>query len=202
MPKISQLQSYTNPQDNDVQPIVDTTNTTTKKITWSSIKSALKNYFDTLYGNVSGPSSSGNNNVVLFDGTTGKLIKDSGKILPTGNIIGDTDAQSLSNKRIYPRQSIQTSPSSITPDKSQFDEYYVTALANAITINNATSPSVGDTFVIYLTDNGTSRTISWGSHYVGIGASLPTSTTANKTMEIIIKYVTTNKALVSYTNQV
>jgi hypothetical protein len=202
MPKISQLPSYTNPQDSDVQPIVDTTNSTTKKITWSSIKNALKSYFDTLYGNVTGPSSSGNNNVVLFDGTTGKLIKDSNKTLPTGDVVGTTDTQSLSNKRIYPRQSTATSPSSITPDKSQYDEYYVTALANGITINNATSPSVGDTFVIYLTDNGTARSISWGSHYVGLGLSLPTSTTANKTMEIIIKYVTTSKALVSYTNQV
>jgi hypothetical protein len=199
MPKISQLPSYTNPQDNDVLPIVDIANSTTKKITWSSIKSALKSFFDNLY--VTGPSSAGNNNVVLFNGTTGKLIKDSGKTLPTGNIVGDTDTQSLSNKRIYPRQSIATSPSSITPDKSQFDEYYVTALANSITINNATSPSVGDIFVIYITDNGTARSISWGSHYVGIGGDLPTSTTANKTMEIIIKYVTTSKALVSTLTQ-
>jgi hypothetical protein len=120
----------------------------------------------------------------------------------TTTLVGTDTSQSLSNKRIYPRQSTATSPSSITPDKSQYDEYYVTALANAITINNATSPSVGDTFVIYLTDNGTARSISWGSHYVGLGLSLPTSTTANKTMEIIIKYVTTSKALVSYTNQV
>jgi hypothetical protein len=249
MPKISQLPSYTNPHDADVQPIVDTTNATTKKITWSSIKTALKSFFDTIYepiinvlpiskggtgastvqgartnilppqtGNagkflktdgtdvlwddaVTGPNSSTNNAVVLFDGTTGKVIKDSAKLLPSGNIVGDTDAQSLSNKRIYPRQLTQTSPTSITPDKSQFDEYYVTALANAITINNATSPSVGDTFVIYLTDNGTARSISWGSHYVGLGGALPTSTTANKTMEIIIKYVTTTKALVSTLTQ-
>jgi hypothetical protein len=202
MPKISQLQSYTNPQDSDIQPIVDTTNTTTKKITWSSIKSALKGYFDTLYGNVFGPASSGNNNIVLFNGTTGKVIKDSGKSLPTGNIIGDTDIQTLSNKRIFPRQSTATSPTSITPDKSQFDEYYVTALANAITINNEATPSVGDIFIIYITDNGTAQTISWGTHYVGLGLSLPTSTTANKTMEIIIKYVGSAKSLVSYTNQV
>jgi len=123
------------------------------------------------------------------------------KTPPSGAVIGDTDTQSLSNKRIYPRKSTATSPTAITPDKSQFDEYYVTALANAITINNETTPSVGDTFVVYLTDNGTARSISFGTHYVGIGSVLPTTTTANKTMEIIIKYVTTTKALVSSSNQ-
>jgi len=123
------------------------------------------------------------------------------KTPPSSVVVGTTDAQSLSNKRLYPRQNTQTSPTSITPDKSQYDEYYVTALANAITINNATSPSVGDIFVIYLTDNGTAQTISFGTNYAAIGATLPTTTTANKTMEIIIKYVTTTKALVSSSNQ-
>jgi len=120
----------------------------------------------------------------------------------TTTLAGVDTVQSLSNKRIFPRQSTATSPTAITPDKSQFDEYYVTALANAITINNEATPSVGDIFVIYLTDNGTAQTVSWGTHYVGLGVNLPTSTTAGKTMEIIIKYVGSAKALVSYTNQV
>jgi hypothetical protein len=191
MPKISQLPSYTNPQDSDVQPIVDTTNTTTKKITWGSIKNALKAFFDTIYQPI-GDYQPRNSNLDVY----------ATKTPPSGDVVGTTDAQSLSSKRIYPRQLIQTSPSSITPDKSQYDEYYVTALANSITINNASSPSVGDTFVIYITDDGTARSISWGSHYVGIGGDLPTSTTADKTMEIIIKYVGSSKALVSYNNQV
>jgi len=153
-------------------------------------------------GNVSGPASSTDNAIVLFNGTTGGVIKDSGKTLPSGDVVGTTDTQTLTNKKINPRQSSTTSTSSLTPDKANYDEYYVTALAENITINNATSPSVGNTFVIYLTDNGTARTITFGNHYAGIGSALPTTTTKGKTMEIIIKYVTNSIALVSYSEKV
>ena len=49
-------------------------------------------------GDVSGPSSSVNNNIVTFSGTTGKLVQDSGKTFPTGTLVGTTDAQTLANK--------------------------------------------------------------------------------------------------------
>lgn len=43
---------------------------------------------------VYGPSSAGNNNVVLFDGTSGKLIKDSGLTVPAafGDVVGPAGA--------------------------------------------------------------------------------------------------------------
>jgi hypothetical protein len=48
-----------------------------------------------------GQESSVNNEVVLFSGTTGKVIKgSSGKLLPTGSIVGTTDTQDLTNKSI------------------------------------------------------------------------------------------------------
>ena len=48
--KITQLDPYSSMIDTDVMPIVDITAVVTKKTTWSSIKSVLKAYFDTIYG--------------------------------------------------------------------------------------------------------------------------------------------------------
>jgi hypothetical protein len=48
--KISELTELTTPTDNAVFPVVDNTGPSTKKLSWANIKTALKNYFDTLYG--------------------------------------------------------------------------------------------------------------------------------------------------------
>jgi hypothetical protein len=120
----------------------------------------------------------------------------------TGTLATLAGAETLTNKRINARQDSSASSSSITPNKANFDEHYRTALAANITINNSTTPSVGDTHTIYLTDNATPRTITFDTHHVALdGLALPTTTTASKTMEIIIKYVTTTKAVVSYVEE-
>jgi len=59
-------------------------------------------------GDVTGPSSATDENIVIFDGTGGKTIKDGGQGLPAGTIVGTSDTQTLTNKTL-------TSPILVTP---------------------------------------------------------------------------------------
>jgi hypothetical protein len=51
-------------------------------------------------GNVIGPASATANAIAVYNGTTGKIIKDSLKLTPGGVIVGDTDSQTLTNKTL------------------------------------------------------------------------------------------------------
>jgi hypothetical protein len=100
---------------------------------------------------------------------------------PSGTIVGTTDAQTVTNKRIDPRVTSTTSASSLTPDVSAADIYAYTALAANLTINAPIgTPVDGDKLIFRLLDNGTSRTLTWNATYTVIGVTLPTSTTASK----------------------
>jgi hypothetical protein len=49
---------------------------------------------------MTGPTSATNSDVASFNGTTGQILQDSGKALPTGAIVGTTDTQTLTGKSI------------------------------------------------------------------------------------------------------
>jgi hypothetical protein len=113
--------------------------------------------------------------------------------LPSGTIVGTTDSQTLTNKRITPRVSSTASASSVTPDISAYDVYAFTALAANLTINAPTgTPADGEKITLRILDNGTSRTLTWNGTYTAIGVTLPTSTTANKTVYIGCVYNAAN----------
>lgn len=101
--------------------------------------------------------------------------------------------QTLTNKRITKRVGTTASSSSLTIAGDDVDMYTVTALAADITINAPSgTPTQGQTLLIRLKDNGTGRLITWNAIFRAIGVTLPTTTTANKTMYVGCVYNTTD----------
>lgn len=82
-----------------------------------------------------------------------------------------------------------TTTASLIPNISTYDAFLITAQAGPLTIANP-SGSIGDFegFVIRLTDNGTSRAITYGDKYRAFGAALPSATAIGKTIYLICVY--------------
>jgi hypothetical protein len=93
--------------------------------------------------------------------------------------------------KIEDRVSTTTSTATLTPTKQVM---VVTALAVNISIDTPviTGAVNGTTLLIRLKDNGTTRTITYAAIFRAIGVTLPTATTANKTVYIGFVYNATD----------
>ena len=118
-------------------------------------------------GNVTGPASAAVDRIAVFDGTTGKLIKDGGR--------------TIAELKVPSVQSV-ASAATVTPAFGT-DLVKVTAQAAALTLANPSGTAIdGFGFVIRIKDDGTVRGISYGTQYRAIGVTLPTTTTIGKTL--------------------
>lgn len=101
-----------------------------------------------------------------------------------------SDPRSFADKGYVDTVRVQsvTSASTITPSLPTYQGIKVTAQAEGLTIANPTG-TIGemDRFMIRIKDDGTSRSLSFGTEYRAIGVTLPSATTISKTlyMEII-----------------
>lgn len=81
-----------------------------------------------------------------------------------------------------------TSSATVTPTFDD-DMVKITAQAANLTLANPTGTAIpGLGIVIRIKDNGTARTITFGSQYRAIGVTLPTTTVISKTLYICMVY--------------
>ena len=85
---------------------------------------------------------------------------------------------------IAPRVKTDGSTATLNIDASITDQFNVTAQSTALTIAAPTNPTDGQKLTIRIKDNGTTRTLVWNAIFRALGTTLPTNTTANKTIYV------------------
>ena len=97
-------------------------------------------------------------------------------------VLGNTSGTNTGDQTfITPRVQTVTSSATVTPTSTN-DVVTITAQAEGLTLANPTGTFLeGQSLIIRIKDNGTARTIGYGSGYRAIGVTLPTTTVINKT---------------------
>jgi hypothetical protein len=102
-------------------------------------------------------------------------------------VVGTTDTNTLTNKRITARTGTTTSSATPTINTDNVDYYSITALAAAITsfsTNLTGAPTIGQTLWISIKDDGTARAITWGASFEASTIALPTTTVINQRLDV------------------
>lgn len=150
-----------------------------------------------LDGAVIGPSSVTDSNPAVFDGTSGKLIKQVtystfktslalvkddvglGNVDNTSDATKNSATATLTNKRVTRRVVTVTESATPTINTDNADVASITGLAHDVTsftTNLSGTPVAGDRLIVEITDDGTARALTWGSSFEASTVALPTTT--------------------------
>lgn len=130
-------------------------------------------------------------NVAITDSEASNVLK----VLTIANLksLLASATQTLTNKRITPRVTSETSSATPTINTDNSDAHSITALATNITsftTNLSGTPTNFQKLIIRIKDDGTSRTIAWGDSFEAKGVDLPTATTISKVLTVGFVYDT------------
>jgi len=99
--------------------------------------------------------------------------------------ISSTDT--LTNKRITKRLVTTTDDATAEIDTDSYDEYELSAVANATTFTLTGTPTDGQTLIVRVKDAGVTKGLTW-TGFTAVGVTLPTATTAGKWHYVGCKY--------------
>lgn len=132
---------------------------------------------------------------IIYAGFTDKALSDLETILttylqpwanttaPSGALVGTTDTQTLTAKRVPPRQVSVTSSATPALNTDNADVAEISSLATNVTsfTSSLTGTPLACEFLTYrVKDSGSTRTLAWGASFISQGGVLPLNTTPSK----------------------